>query len=114
MTLGPKFFFSNKMAITRRPRNHFEFQALIQKALDEIYNLAGSNQDLKQFLKSDILGFAGSVFLGFFFKKRPTGACGHCLGEEKGRKLTKQHKRHTINIKTMQRQKRKIQKTKQL
>ena len=36
-----------------------------QKKQDIPYHLAVSNQDLKQFSKSDLLGFAGAVFMDF-------------------------------------------------
>ena len=63
LTLGPKFFLCNKMTTARRPMDLFEIWDLIPEALVEIYNLAASNQDLKHFSKSDILGFTSSVFM---------------------------------------------------
>ena len=49
MTLGPKFFFCNKMITARRPMDLFEIWDLILKAGIEIYNLAVSKHDLKPF-----------------------------------------------------------------
>ena len=63
LTLGPKFFFCNKMTTARRPMDLFEIWDLIPEAGIEIYNLAVSNQDLKHFSKSDILGFTSAVFM---------------------------------------------------
>ena len=63
MTLGPKFFCCSKMTITRR-RMHLNSGAN-QKKYDIPHHLTVSNQDLKHFSKSDILGFAGAVFHGF-------------------------------------------------
>ncbi len=57
----------------------------IWKALDEIYNLAVSKQDLKQFPKSDRLGCAGCVYENL----PPEGAA---QVEEKENNQTKQHK----------------------
>ena len=74
LTLGPKFFFCNKMTTARRPMDLFEIWDLIPEALVEIYNLAASNQDLKHFSKSDILGFASSVFMDLF---PPGGRLNH-------------------------------------
>ena len=41
---------------------------MIRNALDEIYILAGSNQELKLFLKSDFLEFGGRVVNDFSLK----------------------------------------------
>ena len=51
MTLGPKFFSSNKMAIARRTRHLRKRKALIMKALVETHLSSYSKRDLKQFPK---------------------------------------------------------------
>ena len=71
MTLGPKFFFCNKMTTARRPMDLFEIWKRIQEAGIEIYNLAVSKHDLKPsatfFRKFACdLGFAAYVFHGLF------------------------------------------------
>ena len=43
------------------------------EALDELLRLTVSNQDLKLFSKSDILGFAGGVSINFSLQKAPAG-----------------------------------------
>ena len=63
LTLGPKFFFCNKMTTARRPMDVFEIWDLILEAGIEIYNLAVSKHDLKPsatFFKKNVcdLGFA--------------------------------------------------------
>ena len=57
MTLGPKFFYCNKMAVTRRSMHPRKRKALILKALVETHLSSYSKRDLKQFPKND-LGFA--------------------------------------------------------
>ena len=49
MTLGPKFFSCNKMAITRRTRHLRKRKALILEALVETHLSSYSKRDLKQF-----------------------------------------------------------------
>ncbi len=50
MTLGPKLFCCNKIAVTRRPMNFSEIGGQILKALGDIYKMAVSKRDLKRSL----------------------------------------------------------------
>ena len=76
MTLGPKFFFSNKMAVTQRRSNLFPKFWKIPAALDEYFAMAVSNRDLKpsgtfvQKIACD-LGFAAYQTFG---QKAPCGS----------------------------------------
>ena len=63
MTLGPNFFCWRKMTITRRRKHLNQLFRKKSKAQDIPHHLAVSKQDLKQFSKSDILGFAGGVLI---------------------------------------------------
>ena len=49
MTLGPKFFSCNKMAVTRRTKHLIKRKALIFEALVETHLSSYSKRDLKQF-----------------------------------------------------------------
>ena len=49
MTLGPKFFSCNKMAITRRTKHLIKRRALILEALVETHLSSYSKRDLKQY-----------------------------------------------------------------
>ena len=61
LTLGPKFFCWRKMTITRRRKHLNQLFRKKSKAQDISHHLTVSNQDLKHFSKSDLLGFAGAV-----------------------------------------------------
>ncbi len=62
MTLGPKFFCFNKVAVTRR-RKHLNQQFLVGSPPRDVSYLSSlSKQDLKHFPKFDLLGFAVIVF----------------------------------------------------
>ena len=79
LTVGPKFFFCNKMITARRPMDLFEIWDLIPAAGIETYNLAVSKHDLKPsatfFRKFACdLGFAAYVFHGLF---APGGRLNH-------------------------------------
>ena len=52
MTLGPKFFSCNQMAITRRTKHLRKRKALIFEALVETHLSSYSKRDLKQFPKN--------------------------------------------------------------
>ena len=65
----------------------FEIWIRILKALVEIFELAVSNKDLKQFFKSDILEFAGCVFKHTPFKQKT-----------KNNNKPKHKSKHTNNI----------------
>ena len=64
ITLGPKFFSSSKMAITRRIKHLHGWKKYSQNPLDEILRLSVANQDLEHFFLIGPRGFAGCFFNG--------------------------------------------------